>query len=196
MRGGVRLLAKDRRIRQAFGLANMAMLMQMVHSAPELGGTPHSPSTAPQNVRPDYPQVTLFLAPIPARFPAAHPRGNRNRKPGSRSSRPHLVPYRRRQDRSISSTSRLHHHAPTADPRRRRRRDDSDNALYAPAANRAAVPARGHDDRCMRDPAERIVPTSSGGGQYLSAYGSAATTARIIMPMPVGCASRSKRARS
>jgi len=68
MRAGVRLLAENQRIRQAFGLANMAMLMQMVHSAPELGGAPHTPSAAPQNVRPDYPQAHCFWRPFQLGF--------------------------------------------------------------------------------------------------------------------------------
>ena len=40
MREGVRLLAEDPLVRRAFGLANEAMVMQMRHSDPDLGGTP------------------------------------------------------------------------------------------------------------------------------------------------------------
>ena len=40
------------RVRQAFGMANLAMLMQMVHSAPDLAGTPHRPSQAPHTSGP------------------------------------------------------------------------------------------------------------------------------------------------
>jgi hypothetical protein len=68
MRRGVRLLADDHRVRQAFGMANLAMLMQMVHSAPDLAGTPHRPSQAPHDVRPDYPRSQHFWRPFQLGF--------------------------------------------------------------------------------------------------------------------------------
>jgi hypothetical protein len=54
MRRGVRLLAEQPRVRQAFGLANQIMLMQMVHSGSELAGKSHSLDGAPEHVDPDY----------------------------------------------------------------------------------------------------------------------------------------------
>ncbi|MCX2729416.1 helicase-related protein [Saccharopolyspora sp. NFXS83] len=53
MRRGIDLLTEPR-VRRAFALANRAMLMQMLHSAPDLAGTPHAPSAAPDDVEPDY----------------------------------------------------------------------------------------------------------------------------------------------
>jgi hypothetical protein len=47
MRAGVALLAEDADARRAFGLANRAMAMQMLHSTKELGGSAHAPSDAP-----------------------------------------------------------------------------------------------------------------------------------------------------
>jgi hypothetical protein len=47
MRRGIKLLAEDRFARRAFGLANLAMLMQIVHSRDELAGSPHSVAEAP-----------------------------------------------------------------------------------------------------------------------------------------------------
>ena len=68
MRRGVRLLSDDHRVRQAFGMANLAMLMQMVHSAPDLAGAPHRPSEAPLDVRPDYPRSRYFWRPFQLGF--------------------------------------------------------------------------------------------------------------------------------
>ncbi|MEU9687659.1 helicase-related protein [Amycolatopsis japonica] len=53
MRLGVELLESDPRSRRAFGLANRAILMQMVHGTAELAGQPHQPS-ANVPVAPDY----------------------------------------------------------------------------------------------------------------------------------------------
>ncbi|GLZ43614.1 helicase-related protein [Actinokineospora sp. NBRC 105648] len=42
------------RVLEAFALANRAMVMQMAHSAPELGGTTHPVAQAPVDLEPDY----------------------------------------------------------------------------------------------------------------------------------------------
>ena len=68
MRRGIRLLAEESRVRRAFGLANLAMLMQMVHSRSELAGTPHRPSQAPADVQPDYPVGRHFWRPFQLGF--------------------------------------------------------------------------------------------------------------------------------
>jgi hypothetical protein len=68
MRSGVRLLAERDKIRQAFGLANLAMLMQMVHSRPELAGSPHAPTMAPRDVVPAYPPSTCYWRPFQLGF--------------------------------------------------------------------------------------------------------------------------------
>lgn len=68
MRRGIRLLADDPRVRRAFGLANLAMLMQMVHSTAKLAGTPHQPSEAPPDVQPDYPPSRHFWRPFQLGF--------------------------------------------------------------------------------------------------------------------------------
>jgi hypothetical protein len=47
IRNGIRLLSEDRRARKAFALANLAMLMQIVHSRSELAGSTHAQAEAP-----------------------------------------------------------------------------------------------------------------------------------------------------
>ncbi|MER6626561.1 hypothetical protein ABT326_40955, partial [Streptomyces sp. NPDC000931] len=64
MMAGVRLLSGSPVVRRAFGMTNRAMLMQMAHGAPELAGSLHRLSDAPQNVRPDYSEVDASWRPF------------------------------------------------------------------------------------------------------------------------------------
>lgn len=47
MLAGLQFLREDQDALEAFALANLVMLMQMAHSRPHLGGSPHAPSEAP-----------------------------------------------------------------------------------------------------------------------------------------------------
>lgn len=68
MRRAVRLIAERPRIRQAFGLANLAMLMQMEHRRSELAGSPHPVAEAPQDVSRDYRNSTGSWRPFQLGF--------------------------------------------------------------------------------------------------------------------------------
>ena len=72
MRKGVRLLAERPKIRQAFGMANLAMLMQMVHSGPELAGIPTCPVEGAPGCHAHLPVVRVLLAALSAGVPPAY----------------------------------------------------------------------------------------------------------------------------
>jgi hypothetical protein len=67
MRAGIEVLRSNRYAQEAFGLANRAMAMQMVHSRPGLAGSPHAPSEAP-DLPTDYDWTGLSWRPFQLGF--------------------------------------------------------------------------------------------------------------------------------
>jgi hypothetical protein len=68
IRRGIRLLATDEEIREAFRLANRAMLLQMAHSQAELGGTRRALGAPPTGSAPDYDAAPFAWRPFQLAF--------------------------------------------------------------------------------------------------------------------------------